>query len=77
MSLDSQMTNFQMEMASVKKTVGSYDKACPQGLRIELLCRLGLRLKTFFMLNSAENEICSAYKKININHLNFFPAEQS
>ena len=24
------------------------------------------------MLNSAENEICSAYKKINTNYLNFF-----
>ena len=33
--------------------------------------------KTFFMLNSAENEICSAYKKLNTNNLNFFPAKQS
>ena len=28
--------------------------------------------KTFFMLNSAENEICSAYKKSNTKHLNIF-----
>ena len=29
--------------------------------------------KTFFMLNSVENEICSAYKKkLNTNNLNFF-----
>ena len=33
--------------------------------------------KTFFMLNSAENEICSAYKKLNTNNLNFFPGKQS
>ena len=33
--------------------------------------------KTFFVLNSAENEICSAYEKINTNNLNFFPAKQS
>ena len=33
--------------------------------------------KTFFMLNPAENEICSAHKKLNINNLNFFPAKQS
>ena len=32
--------------------------------------------KTFFMLNSAENEICSAYKKLNANNLYFFPAKQ-
>ena len=30
--------------------------------------------KTFFMLNSAENEISSAYKKLNTINLNFFPA---
>ena len=29
-------------------------------------------IKLFFMLNSAENEICSAYKKLNTNNLNFF-----
>ena len=28
--------------------------------------------KTFFMLNSAENEICSTYKKLNANNLYFF-----
>ena len=28
--------------------------------------------KTFFMLNSTENEICSAHKKINTNDLNFY-----
>ena len=28
--------------------------------------------KTFFMLNSAENEICSAYKKLNTKNVNFF-----
>ena len=28
--------------------------------------------KTFFVLNSAENEICYAYKNINTNNLNFF-----
>ena len=28
--------------------------------------------KTLFMLNSAENEICSAYKKLNTNNLTFF-----
>ena len=33
--------------------------------------------KTFFMLNSAENEICSVYKKLNTNNLNLFPAKQS
>ena len=32
--------------------------------------------KTFFMLNSAENEICSAYKKLNTSTLNFLPAQQ-
>ena len=26
--------------------------------------------KTFFMLNSAENEICSAYKKVNTSNFN-------
>ena len=28
--------------------------------------------KTFFMLNSVANEICSAFKKLNTNNLNFF-----
>ena len=28
--------------------------------------------KTSFMLNSAENKICSAYKQINTNNLNLF-----
>ena len=28
--------------------------------------------KTFFLLNSAENEICSTYKKLNTKNLNFF-----
>ena len=28
--------------------------------------------KTFFILDSAENEICSAYKKLNTTILNFF-----
>ena len=32
--------------------------------------------KTSLMLNSAENEICSAYKNINTNNLNFIPAKQ-
>ena len=31
--------------------------------------------KTSFMLNSAENEICSAYKKLNTVNLNFLPAQ--
>ena len=44
----------------------------------ELLPRTGPRgYKTFFMLNSAENEICSTYKKLNTNNFNFFPAKQS
>ena len=38
---------------------------------------MALGYKTFFMLNSAENEICSTYKKLNTNNLNFFPAKQS
>ena len=29
------------------------------------------------MLNSTENEICSAYKNLNTNNFNFFPAKQS
>ena len=33
--------------------------------------------KTFFMLNSAEYEICSAYKKLNTSNLNFLPAQQN
>ena len=33
--------------------------------------------KTFFMLNSAENEICFAYKKLNTINLNIFPALQN
>ena len=33
--------------------------------------------KTFFMLNSAENEIFSAYEKLNSINLNFFPALQN
>ena len=33
--------------------------------------------KTFFMLNSAENEICSVYKKLNTVNLNFLPAQQN
>ena len=33
--------------------------------------------KTFFMLNSAENEICSAYEKLNTSNLNFLPAQQN
>ena len=33
--------------------------------------------KTFFMFNSAENEICSAYKKSNTINLNFLPAQQN
>ena len=33
--------------------------------------------KTYFMLNSAENEIFSAYKKLITNNLNFFPAQQN
>ena len=33
--------------------------------------------KTFFMLNSAENEICFADKKLNTTNLNFFSAELS
>ena len=32
--------------------------------------------KTFFMLNSAENEICSAYKKLNTINLYFLPAQR-
>ena len=31
----------------------------------------------FFKLNSAENEICSAYKKLNTSNLNFLPAQQN
>ena len=38
---------------------------------------MALGYKTFFMLNSAENEICSAYKQLNTNNLNFFLAKQS
>ena len=34
-------------------------------------------IKLFFMLNSAENEICSAYKKLNTINLNFLPAQQN
>ena len=33
--------------------------------------------KTVFMLNSAENEICSTSKQLNTNNLNFFHAKQS
>ena len=33
--------------------------------------------KTFFMLNSADNEICYVYKKLNTNNLNIFPAKQN
>ena len=33
--------------------------------------------KTFFMLNSAENEICSSYKKLNTTNLNFFLFQNS
>ena len=35
----------------------------------------GQGYKAFFMLNSAENEICSAYKKLNTTNLNFFPCK--
>ena len=34
-------------------------------------------IKLFFMLNSTENEICSAYKKLNTTNLNSCKAELS
>ena len=42
-------------------------------------CKPGPRVykKIFFMLNSAENEICSANKKLNTSNLNFLPVMQS
>ena len=42
-----------------------------------MLMPRALGYKTFFMFNSAENEICSAYKKLNVNNLYFFLAKQS
>ena len=36
-----------------------------------------LGCKTFFMLNSAINKICSAYKKSKTSDLNFLPAQQN
>ena len=34
-------------------------------------------INLFLMFNSAENEICSAYKKLNTSNLNFLSAQQN
>ena len=47
---------------------------------IDLLCNQQTGpeiIKLFFKLNWAENEICSAFKKLNTSNLNFLPVQQN
>ena len=53
--------------------VNRFERLLAAGYKIGNSATWARGYKTFFfILNSAENEICSAYKNINTNNLNFF-----